>query len=191
MLSSESRVQEAVEQIREAHTIDPLSIPVYYRAANVWIDAHQFNQAVDQANQLLALNPTSVPGHEALGTAYLFQGKYPQAVREFEEAAATQRDSPHANALLGAAYARWGKTALASQQLAELHRLDQGGYVPPYWYAIFYASLNSNADALNWLQQAYHEHDPHMVDLKVTPWFDSLHEEPQFVQLVKEMKFPN
>ncbi len=191
LLSSESHVDDAVQQIREAHDIDPLSIPVYYRAANVWINAHQYNQAIDQANQLLALNPTSVPGHEALGTAYLFQGRYTEAVREFEEAAATKRDSPHANALLGAAYARWGKTSLAAEQLAELRDLDRGGYVPPYWYAIVYISSGDNEDALDWLQRAYQEHDPHLVDLQVSPWFDSLHEEPRFTQLVKEMKFPN
>jgi DNA-binding winged helix-turn-helix (wHTH) protein/TolB-like protein/Tfp pilus assembly protein PilF len=191
LLSSESHVDDAVQQIREAHDIDPLSIPVYYRAANIWINAHQYNQAIDQANQLLALNPTSVPGHEALGTAYLFQGKYAEAVHEFEDAAATKRDSPHANALLGAAYARWGKSSLATQQLAELRRLDKGGYVPPYWYAILYASSGNNEDALSWLQRAYQEHDPHIVDLKVSPWFDSLREEPRFVQLVKEMNFPN
>lgn len=191
LLSSEARVDDAVQQIHEAHDIDPLSIPVYNRAAHVWINARQYNQAADQANQLLALNPTSVPGHEALGTAFLFQGKYAQAVREFEEAAATKRDSPHANALLGAAYARWGKNSLAAQQLGELQRLDQSGYVPPYWYAIVYASSGDTVDALNWLQRAYQEHDPHLVDLKVSPWFDSLHEEPQFAQLLKQMKFPN
>ncbi|HKQ88352.1 MAG TPA: winged helix-turn-helix domain-containing protein, partial [Candidatus Acidoferrales bacterium] len=191
LLSSESRVDDAVQQVREAHELDPLSIAVYHRAANVWINAHEYNQAVDQANQLLALNPTSVPGHEALGTAYLFQGKYAEAVREFQDAAATKRDSPHANALLGAAYARWGKTSLAALQLDELRNLDRSGYVPPYWYAIVYASSGDNEDALSWLQRAYQGHDPHLVDLKVTPWFDSLHEEPRFAQLIKEMAFPN
>ncbi|HKV48895.1 MAG TPA: winged helix-turn-helix domain-containing protein [Candidatus Acidoferrales bacterium] len=191
LLSSESDVDDAVQQIREAHDIDPLSIPVYHRAAIIWINAHQYSQAIDQANQMLALNPTSVPGHEALGTAFLFQGEYAQAVREFEDAAATKRDSPHANALLGAAYARWGRNSLATRQLGELRRLDQSGYVPPYWYAIVYASSGDTADALNWLQRAYEQHDPHLVDLKASPWFDSLHEQPQFAQLVKQMKFPN
>ncbi|MGH9572994.1 MAG: TPR end-of-group domain-containing protein [Candidatus Acidiferrales bacterium] len=191
LLSSESHVDAAVQQIREAHDIDPLSVPVYYRAANIWVNAHQYNQAIEQANQLLAMNPTSVPGHEALGTAFFFQGKYAEAVREFEDAAATKRDSPHANALLGAAYARWGKNSLATQQLGELRRLDQSGYVPPYWYAIVYANSGDTSDALNWLQRAYQQHDPHLVDLKVSPWFDSLREDSQFAQLVKQMKFPN
>lgn len=191
LLSSEAHVESAIAQIRQAHDLDPLSIPVYRRAAMIWINVHQYNQAAAQANEMLALNPNSVPGHETLGTAYLFEQKYPQAVAEFEDAAATRSDSAHITALLASAYAQWGKSSLAAQQLDDLRLMSQSRYVPSYWFATFYASAGDNAQALGWLDRAYQEHDPHMVDLKVSPWFDSLRNEPRFTQLLKEMNFPN
>lgn len=190
LLSSESRVESAVEQIHEAHDLNPVATSVYYRAANVWINARQYNQAIEQGNQLVALNPSSVPGHEVLGTVYLFQQKYARAEHEFQDAAALSVDNAHVTALLGSTYARWGKTSLAAQQLAELQRLGRSGYVPSYWFATYYASAGADQDAADWLERAYQEHDPHMVDLKVSPWFDSLRSEPRFTELIKKMNFP-
>lgn len=190
LLSSESRVESAVEQIHEAHDLNPVAIPVYYRAAHVWINARQYDQAIEQGNQLLALNPSSVPAHEILGTAYLFQQKYVRAEREFRDAAALSVDNAHVDALLGSTYARWGKPSLAAQQLAELQRLAHTGYVPPYWFATYYASAGKNQLAEDWLERAYEDHDPHMVDLKVSPWFDSLRSEPRFAELLQKLNFP-
>lgn len=190
LLSSEGRVESAVEQIHEAHDLNPVAVPVYYRAANVWINARQYEQAIEQGNQLLALNPSSVPGHEVLGTAYLFQEKYARAERELQDAAALSIDNAHVRALLGSMYARWGKMSLATPQLSELQRLSRSGYVPSYWFATYYASAGADQDAEDWLERAYQEHDPHMVDLKVSPWFDSLRSEPRFNELLKKMDFP-
>jgi DNA-binding winged helix-turn-helix (wHTH) protein/TolB-like protein len=190
MLSCEGRTQEAIDQIHQAQGLGPLSIPAYDMAATVWLNAHQYDQSIQQANQLLELNPESVSGHEDLGTGYLFEGKFPEAIGEFEKAAADGGNERLIAMLLGSAYALWGKHGLAEQQFREMNRIAEQEYVPPFWFAVVYASLGDKQKALDWLDRAYREHDAYMVFLKASPWLDPLHREPRFQQLVRKMNFP-
>ncbi len=190
LLSCEGRVQDAIGQIRQAQQLDPLSIPGDDMATVIWLDAQQYGQSIREADQLLVLSPTSVSGIEDVGTADMFEGKFSDAVTEVERAVPEEGNDPYVSTLLGSAYARWGKVALARQELREMKQVAERRYVPPFWFAMVYASLGDKPQALNWLNQAHREHDSYMVFVKVTPWFDSLHNQPGFEQLLRKMNFP-
>jgi tetratricopeptide (TPR) repeat protein len=190
MLSCTGRVQEAINQIHQAHQLDPLSIPIYDMASMIWLNAHQFDQSIQQAEQLLELNPNSVSGHVNLGAADLFEGRFPRAIEEFKTAAADGGDGALMAALLGPAYARWGKWRLAEEQLTSLKRWSKRRYVPPIWFAMVDASLGADRRALDSLERDFRDRDSYMAFLKVTPWFDSLRDEPRFHKLIQQMNFP-
>jgi adenylate cyclase len=44
-------------------------------------------------------------------------------------------------------------------------------------------------DALAWLEKAYEQRDPKMTTLKVEPKWNSLRNEPRFIDLMKRMNF--
>ncbi|HEV2398075.1 MAG TPA: winged helix-turn-helix domain-containing protein [Candidatus Sulfotelmatobacter sp.] len=190
-LSSTEQVQNALEQIQQAERLSPLYFRAYHTGALVWLNAHQYGRSAEQANQLVSLNPNGASGHEDLGTAYIFEGKYPEAVQQFQQELADGGDGEIVSALLGVAYARWGKNTQAEQQLHDLKRASAQEYVPPFWFAMLYASLGVSQKALDALDQAYREHDAYMVFLKVTPFLDSLHSDPRFQKLVRGMNFPS
>ena len=78
----------------------------------------------------------------------------------------------------------------AQRTLTELTRLANRQYVPSSTVALVYAGLGDKAHALDFLEQAYQEHDFSMVFLDVAPWLKSLRGEARFQQLVRRMQLP-
>jgi len=56
--------------------------------------------------------------------------------------------------------------------------------------ATIYTGLGDRERALTALEQAYQEHDPYMIYLKVSPPLESLQSEPRFQALLRGMNFP-
>ena len=93
-------------------------------------------------------------------------------------------------ASLGQVYARQGKKQEAEKVLDELVQRSKKMYVSPVHLATIYTGLGDRERALNALEQAYHEHDPYMIYLKVYPTLGSLQSEPRFQALLRGMNFP-
>ena len=58
-----------------------------------------------------------------------------------------------------------------------------------YMIAQTYGRLGQKEQALNWLEQAYKEHDRYLVDVSHDPPFLVLHSEPRFKDLLRRMNF--
>jgi len=75
--------------------------------------------------------------------------------------------------------------------VSELQALAAREYVPSSAMALVQAGMGNKADALDWLDRAYQEHDFSIVFLQVAPWFDSLRGEARFDQLIRRMQLPS
>lgn len=53
--------------------------------------------------------------------------------------------------------------------------------------ALTYTGLGEREQALDWLEQAYEEHTPMLMLLKITPAFDTLRSEPRFQALLEKV----
>ncbi len=56
--------------------------------------------------------------------------------------------------------------------------------------ATAWAGLGDKQKALDWLERAYLEHDPFLVDLAVERTMDSLRAEPRFKALIQRLNPP-
>ena len=54
-----------------------------------------------------------------------------------------------------------------------------------------YARLGEHEKAFEWLFKAYEERDAEIYDIKVNPYFDPLHADPRFSDLLKKVGFEN
>jgi len=53
-----------------------------------------------------------------------------------------------------------------------------------------YSLLGNKDNAFRWLDRAYVEHSPKLLDLKVDPDFDNLRSDPRFEELVRHVGLP-
>jgi hypothetical protein len=57
-------------------------------------------------------------------------------------------------------------------------------YVSPYNVARVYGAIDDNQRALDWLERAYREHNPDLIELTREPSFGGLHSDAKFRELV-------
>jgi hypothetical protein len=86
--------------------------------------------------------------------------------------------------------ARSGDTRAADATLAQVEKLREVEYVPPYYDALVYTAQGRPRKALDALERAYREQDSTLVSLMIDPRFEPLRDEPRYQDLVKRMRFP-
>ncbi len=104
-LTISGRLEEAVEEIKKAMELDPLSL--HTNAAVVMHNyyARRYTEAINQGRQTLDLDPSFFPTRFYLGLAYQAVGKHKEAVAELEQAQALSGRSTLMTANLAAVLA--------------------------------------------------------------------------------------
>ena len=130
---------------------------------------------------------------DAHGFLLLNMKRYKESIEYFKKAIALEgRRYPRMLGWMGAAYAKSNDKANALKIVDELKtRLannDKGSVA--FFIAVIYSALNDKPSALAWIKTAYESHDMEMPWLKTEPQFYNLHNEPEFLQLAKQIGFP-
>jgi TolB-like protein/Tfp pilus assembly protein PilF/predicted Ser/Thr protein kinase len=183
------RPEEALAEIRRARELDPVS-PIS-NATLAWLLylAGRPDEAIEQARKTLALDPNFALGHSNLGLAYLQKKLYPQAMAEFETAAQLDPHAPMYPALIAVGHAAAGRKEQARKLLEELKARKGHESVPPYFLAWVAASLGANDEAMTWLEDSYRRRASLLVAVRAEPFFEPLHSDPRFQDLLRRMKF--
>jgi len=66
-----------------------------------------------------------------------------------------------------------------------------GDPLSSYFVAAAHAVLGEKEAAFEWLEKAFQERESHLLELKVSPWFDNLHGDTRFDDLVKRIGIPD
>ena len=187
-LSSTGNKQRAIEELRAAQELDPVSPVINVETAWVLYMARDFTGAHEQCWKVLVLEPTFCAAQHVLGLALEQMQMHDEAVIEFQNAQASGDEQPAYVAALGHAWAKAGRTAKAKEALRELRALAAKRYVSPYWHAIVCAGLEQGQAAIEWLEKAYEQRDVWLAWLGVEPRFDDLRPEAGFQSLMQRMQ---
>ena len=82
-----------------------------------------------------------------------------------------------------------GNEAEARKILAELVETAKEKHVSPYYFAVVHLGLNEREKALDYLRKAVAEHDNNVIFLKVGANFDSVRDDPQFIEILRSANF--
>lgn len=189
-----SRTQEAIDEAKKAHDLDPLSAIAWFAVAEAYAAARRFDKAGEVCKQLIAENPNFGRAHTGLGGAYWGQRKYADALQEFKIGSQLEGDKNYiewATAMDdGFRSGGWSGSLRKGLEVSLAQRNAKAEYVSPYSIAEGYAQLGDRDHAFQWLNTAYQEHDGGLVGLQTDFLLDSLHTDPRYAELVRKIGFP-
>lgn len=186
------REQEALEEIDQAHLLDPTSLIIRRVKGSVLVAARRYDDAIAVCRQFLGENPTFNLAHDCLGYAYWGKRMYPQFVEQWSTY--LQNDGDEDDARLGDALENGFRSAgwrgAVSEGIKEQLNPRQTNYASPYIIARLYAALGDNEKAFEWLDTAYREHDFLLRELNTDFALDDLRSDPRFAELVRKVGLP-
>ncbi len=149
--------------------------------------ARQYDQAIEQLRKAIEMDPDFFRAHLFLGRAYEQKGMYKEALAAYQRAVNLEVGSEETVVLLGHLHAVSGNRAEAIRILESLRALYKRNKVSAYDLAVIYAGLGESDQALEWLNKAYAERTGGLLLLKAEPFFEKLHPDSRFADLLRRM----
>jgi len=185
LLAPLGRFDEALEMMRSAQRLDPLSSAVNNSLGDVYYFRREYDKAIRQYEKTLELDPDFGNSYMSLGFTYLAQGKRQVAKEAFEHANAVPNEAtPLTMALVGALSE---DTTAARTFLSGMDRAVDMQYVFACQVAMLHLALDEREQSLDWLERAYRQRASSVTFLNVNPFFDSIRDEPRFQAVVEKM----
>ncbi|MBK7934874.1 MAG: protein kinase [Acidobacteria bacterium] len=182
------RTDEALNELRIAQQIDPLSLNIPTNIGWALYIAGRNDEALTQIRQVLARDPSFSRAYMNLGEILQEQGKYDDAIAALQKAKELSKD-PLADMALGHAYAVAGRRNEAVKVAVDLEQKVLQKQVSPFLPAVVYAGLNEKDKAFYWLERAFQERSNWLTLIKVGRRMKSLHSDPRFDDLLKRIGF--
>jgi serine/threonine protein kinase/tetratricopeptide (TPR) repeat protein len=184
------RFDEAIAAVKRAIDLEaPLGV-VATILGLAYHCARRFDSAIEQFRKILDADPGNVGAHILLAESYACAGQREKAIEECERSLALARSMAIFRLHTAASYAKIGKTEEARKILQEVESMWKPGDPVAYFIGAVHARLLEKDTAFEWLEKAFQQHEILLVEFKVYPMFDHLHEDPRFGELVKRIGIP-
>ena len=187
LLAAQGRFDEAIAETRRTQELDKTSLIINSHLGLVYYFAHRYDDAISECKKTVALDPTFFVAHRYLGLLYAQKEMYKEALAEFELAVNASNRSPLIRAEYTYALALSGDTTRARAELADLLEIAKQKYLSAYHLAAIYVALKDTDGAFHWLNEAMRNHADWLVFLQVDPRFDSLHSDPRFIEILRQI----
>jgi Tfp pilus assembly protein PilF len=180
------RPQEALQQIEIAQKLDPGSKAVLADKGIVLYSAGQPDAAVALLNQIEASDPSFLSPHRYLSVIAYQRKDYPGYFAEWKQSDALSHDDKDLSVeqAAEAGFAVGGFHGMVESMLPIQKKLYQQGSLSAYPLAQTYALLGKKAEAFQFLQDAYNQHDMGFLYLHSDSAFNDLHNEPAYKDLM-------
>jgi serine/threonine-protein kinase len=187
LLSDLGRHEEAISEIYFAQRLDPLSSRIKANVGLILYNARRYDQALEELKKALEIDPCHVSTYEYLGLVYSQTGRFTEAVEAGGRAIELGGNPADIDIDLACAYARSGNMAESRKILARIKESRKSSFVSPASIAAIHGHLGERDEAFDWLEKAYEERDPALLELKSAPRFDPLRTDPRFSALLKKI----
>ncbi len=188
LLSRLARHQEALQEVDQALTFDPLNSSMQVSRATILLDAGRVNEALDQYQGVLRTDPGYENVYIPMSDALERKGLLQQAIDACEKGAAITNRESYAIASLARLYALSGRTDLANQILSELERRYQAGEASPSEIADVYLGLGDKDKAFEWIERGIPLRNSNLTMLKVAPEYELLRSDPRYTALIARLR---
>jgi len=185
-LMAMGRTREAVGRVKHAWELDPLNSVINASVGMIRYLAHDYDGALVVLRRGLEIDPTHYVSYLRTGLVCLQKNLLNEAIDAMRQAVMHSGGSTEALAGLAQAQGVTGDK-LAMERIVK--DLGESGdrYVSPYNIARVYGAIDDRQRALEWLERAYREHNPDLIELTREPSFAGLHSDAKFRELVERI----
>jgi eukaryotic-like serine/threonine-protein kinase len=188
------RFDEGLTESKRAEDLDPLSPTIVGDTGYAYLAARQYDDAILQCKKAIDLEPSAMWLHAILAWAYARKGDYAQAISEYERMGPQGYGVSAENQLiasgLGWIYAVAGRRKDAERVIQDFNTLSSRASVDPLWVAEIYSGLEDKERAFEFLEKSYRRHSANLAYLKPDPFWENLHYDPRYADLVRRMGLP-
>ena len=181
------RLDEALDEILIAQSLDPVSAIVARDLALVHLFRRDFEAALEQCDHAIELNPHFSPAYWALGLIQEQRKDFDEAAAAFQRAIHLSPQTPRMQSGLARTWALAGKRKEALQILRALEVLSEQRYVSPFEFASMRFALGQADAGFRWFTKACQDRSFELLWMRVDPRLDQVREDKRFDAALKQM----
>ena len=193
------RLDEAIKELERARELDPFSAPINGFLGMTLYFARRYDDAIRQFHRGLEMHPEMTEWHDEIANIYEQQNRLAEAFAERQQTVRLNGDTQLAASLeqvyQHSGYKGYLAAKIRSQERAsEPGSQDRGskpGSVDNMYLAHLYTMLGDQAHALHYLEQAYDERNPWLLNVQVDPVMGSLRSSAGFRDLIRRIGLPH
>jgi TolB-like protein/Tfp pilus assembly protein PilF len=181
---------ESVVEHHRALELDPFSLPINWIVATDYLRLNRYDEAIERLQEIINLEPNNTPALWCLGSAYYFTGMHKESVAATKKIYESLGNEDVVEAL-DAGYEHSGFAGAMRSLADELVAQREKRYHPPPFIAEYYAFADEMEKAVQWLEIAFEEREPHLLNalrFGIVP--DRLQSNPRFQDILERMNFP-
>jgi len=186
----QGRLDQALQEIKEAQQLDPLSLGINKDFAVILLYARDYDKALEQCRKTLEIEPHFGVMSTYIAQIYELEQKYPEATAELEKAHAAAPEDVEITYALGQAYALMGKKDEALKISNELNQPGKQNVYLPKEAAYLYALLGEKEQAVAILLKAAENHYISVAELKMDPRLTELRQDARIGELLQKIGLP-
>src|SRR5262249_14022876 len=188
LCSAEGRHNEAINLIRRALEIDPLSPSFHATRSSVLRYAQRIEEAILCAERALEIDPNYYRGLWRVAGLYQDLGRSEEAIDAARRAVDLSGRAPVTLRTLAHVLALSGERDEAGVLLDELQDLSLTRYVPPCHLALIHTGLGAYDAAFERIDEALVDRDYWALWLPVDPRYDRLNSDPRFAGAIARIR---
>jgi TolB-like protein/Flp pilus assembly protein TadD len=181
------RLDEALDEMRIAQSLDPVSSIVARDVAMIHAYRRDYEAALEQCDHTIELNPHFSPAYWALGMIQEQRRDLDEAIAAFQRAIDLSPNSPRMHAALARTLALAGRKQDALAGLRKVDTIAKQRYVSPMEFAAVRFALEQPELGFRALSKACEDRAFDVLALKVDPRFEPLRDDPRLQTILRDV----
>lgn len=178
------RSDEGLAELRQAESLEPLSLPIKNDLARGLYRTRHYDEAIAKAQEVLDLDPNFSNAYATLAYAYEQKHDYPRAVKADLQVLRLEHRPESEVEALQKTFSRSGWRVYWAEKL-KLFQKSPPDSIPTYVFVEIYLRLGDHEKALQLLEKSFEERSDAPLLIGVEPILDPLRSDARFIYLLR------